>query len=131
MSGRKETVTVIDDVPGGESETYEFNFPARGVITGINVATHVGQQYDLQYRFLLDREGTEDMVNLLEPVGKAFLGGNGEEYDLAVRHDVDKGDTLRVELDNEESEWSYTANARIPVDYHDHATSASIFGGLF
>lgn len=112
-----EPITVVDTINTESKETYEFRFKTDGVITGVEVSTYVGQEFDLQYTFEVERDGEGQTYNLLNPLGKEFVAGNGENMSFNTRTSVSRNDTLVVTVENKDDEHQYHANAIIPVDY--------------
>lgn len=119
---KKEPITVIDEIPAASStddptvKIYERELKTSGTITGIDASTYVGHEFDLQYSYYLDKKG-DHLINLLDPLGKDFLAGNGENFPLDVRHDFEAGDTLVIRIENEATDHLYHANTRVSMDY--------------
>lgn len=110
---------------GGESEqVHEFDQP--GVITGAEIVTHSGQEYALQNHAVIIRSGSE--TSLWQPLDEAYLAGDGEDFSLPLRFEVERGDKLKLRANNTSSQYQYHHNMTIAVDYatsvHDRVTSA-------
>lgn len=126
-----EPITVVDTINASSTETYEYTFPTDGVITGIEVATYVGQEFDLQYEFRVERQGEGQSYNLLRPLGKAFVAGNGENMRFNSRTQFEEDDVLVVTVTNEEPDYQYHANAKVSVDYRSVGGLLSAVGEVF
>ena len=126
----KEPITVVNpsvspgttDVQEGDDTYYTFDFTTDGYITGISASTYVGQQLDLQYRFYLYKEEQNSKINLIQPLDKEFIAGNGETFDFDIRRAFENGDELHVAIENDsvtggDVNREYHANARVFVDY--------------
>lgn len=74
----------------------EFDEP--GVITRTKCVTHQGQQYALQQKATLVRNGSP--TTLWRPLDKEFIAGNGQVYDLPMRFEFSEGDKLILEAEN-------------------------------
>lgn len=95
-----ETIPFIGEVSPGETLRVEHEFRGETTISGIDASTYLGQEFTLEYRYYVrTREGQR--VNLLaQQGGSDYLAGNDNDYSVSVRHEVERGDTLVVELRN-------------------------------
>lgn len=129
MSDKKETVTVVDDVAPDTDEEYTYTFPSGGTLTDIAVSTYSGHEFDLQYTFELAPEGETRVYNLMNPLGFDYLAGNGEVIEPVVRREFEKGDQLIITVRNQDTNYTYHANARVGVDYNPASRFLSeVFG---
>lgn len=95
-------------------ETHEFD--DGGVITGVHVATHPGQEFALEQLVEVIRNGSP--TTLWRGLDEDFLAGDGEDYDLPVRFEFDEGDVLRFTSRNTNTDgFSYHHNVQVHVDY--------------
>lgn len=131
MSQESEPITVIDEIATSTTEEYRYKFPSDATLTQINVSTYVGHEFDLQYTFEVAREGEGQTYNLLRPLGKDFIAGNGEEFELPIRVEVERDDELIVTVENEDSSNLYHSNARIGVDYGLKGTITAMLKEVF
>jgi hypothetical protein len=127
----KEPITVVGEVPPNDSIEKTYEFRQTGEITEVWVSTYVGQEFDLQYRFeMKDLNG--NWRNLLNPLEKEFLAGNGELINPEVRREFQAGNELRITVENEESEFTYHSNCMVGIDYERSGNMISeILGGVF
>lgn len=99
-------------------ETHEFE--DSGIITNAEIATHQGQEYDLQLYGEVIRNGSP--VSLWEPLGEEYLAGDGEDYSLPLRFEFDRGDVLRLRAENVNDTYQYHHNMNIAIDYETTTT---------
>lgn len=110
-----DVLTAFGSVAPNSTEVFEEEMPRDGRITGLYVNTFVGQETDLRYSFEIDTG--DNVYNLLQFMGEEYIAGNGEDFPLPVSKAFNTDDTLRIKVENVETEQTYTANGRIHIAY--------------
>ncbi len=112
----EKPITLIGNTQSNDTTEETHTFKRDGVITGALVGTEVGQEYGLQNYATLVRSGSN--TNLWESLDKAFLAGNGRDYDLPLRFPFEEGDKLVLKAENENANGhEYHHSIVIRVDY--------------
>jgi len=112
----KQPITVVGTVPSDSVKEFARDFSVPGTLTNVFASTYVGHQFDLQYSYRLVKQGGPT-VNLFDPLDRPFLAGNGENHDVSIRREVDKGDTLKITVKNTDvSGNAYTYQTRVGYD---------------
>ena len=113
----KQPISVIDDVPGGTTETYRHTFDDDAEIEGGRVRFYPSQELDLRVEIEhIPENGDGTPVSLIEHLGKEFLAGDDDVIPLDVRREVAKGDELVIRVENNETEWTYDAQIQLNID---------------
>lgn len=120
---KKEPITVVGTTGADSTTEKSKEFTRSGVLTGLFCSTYVGHEFDLRYHFYL-REAESRRQNLLEPLDQAYLAGNGENHDVEIRREFEKGDKLIIEVVNNDSSLTLHHQARVDVDYDPSLLSA-------
>lgn len=112
----KQPISVIDDVPGDESETYRHTFDGDAVIEGGRVRFYPSQELDLRVEIehIPDSDGTP--VSVIEHLGREYLAGDDDVIPLDLRREVEQGDELVITVENNEPEWTYDAHIQLNID---------------
>lgn len=136
MSGI-DPITFIDDVPADTVKEKSHEFRRSGKLTRLEANTYVNQEFALRYTFRIRRESNTS-TNLVEPLGKAYLAGNGEKFDVPLRVDFERGDELVIKVENTTGRegnpaYLYHANALVQADYDGGPAGllSELFGGAF
>jgi len=108
-------ISFVGTTPAGETTEVTHEFDTNGVITGAQVVTHAGQEYDLRNYAEVIRDGSP--VTLWEPLGEEFLAGDGEDFDPPLRFEFTEGDVLRLRAENTTTDFEYHHNMTINIDY--------------
>lgn len=125
----KTPITAVGTVSPSSTESHTHTFNTDATLEGLWCSTYTGHEFDVQYTFELTREATGRTENLLEPLGKEFISGNGENHDMDIRHKVSQGDELTVHIENEDPDYTYHYQARIEWDKAGVTLFKSLFGG--
>lgn len=125
----KDPISVIDDVPGGATEQYRHTFERAGHITAARLRNYVGHEFDLRYTAWVEPVDGSAPVDLFTPLGKEWISGNNDVYEVDVRREVDVGDELVVEVENADPDRLYHASVVVEVDY-EHSLFERVSGFL-
>lgn len=124
----KEPITAIGSIAPDSEKEFRHEFRSSGTLTEIFVSTYVGHEFDLQYTFEIQR-GDDNVINLLKPLDKAFLAGNGENFQFPIRQDYDKRDELVITVANKDTTQTYHHNCNVQAD--GMGGLGGILGGIF
>lgn len=128
----KDPISVIDDIPGGTTEKYRKTFDRPGTIESLRLRNYVGHEFDLRYRpYLLTADGSR--INLIKSLGREFVAGNNDIFEVDVRTSFQQDDELVIEVENNDPNRIYHANAIVSVDYAGGGASwiADAIKGVF
>jgi hypothetical protein len=119
MKGSKP-ITAIGEIEADSVEEFTHEFERPAVLTRLKASTYVGQEYGLRYKFHKIEDGSP--TNIIRALDRAYLAGNGENFDLPARVEFEPGQELRVTVENATGRdgteaYTYTYNARPIVDY--------------
>lgn len=114
----EKPISLTDDVPGGETVEKRHEFEDDATLEQIWARNYIGHEFDLRYKFRLERQGGRT-ESLIDHLGKRFLTGDDDIHDPSIRVEVDRGDTLVIQAENDDPDHLYHANARVHVD-HEH-----------
>jgi hypothetical protein len=112
----EQPISFVGKTNSGSQTEQTYEFDRDGTITGVLVGTEVGQEYTLQNYAKLIRSGS--VTNLWESLDKAFLAGNGRDYDLQLRYEFSRGDKLVLRSENTNTDGhEYHHSIVVRIDY--------------
>lgn len=113
----KDPISVIDDVAGGQREEYRHEFERDGHLVHARLRNYVGHEFDVRYYARVEPVDGSAPVNVFRHLGREYITGNNDVYELDFRREVATGDELVVEVENADPDRLYHASAVFEVDY--------------
>lgn len=110
-------ISFIGTTAAGETSEAAHEFTDSGVVTGATIITHTGQEYGLRQTVEIIRNGSP--VSLWQGLGEAYLAGDGEDFELSVRFEFERGDVIRFKAENTTT-YDYHHNMTVTVDYEEN-----------
>jgi len=112
----KTAVSYVGSVSPGSTGKTRRTFERAGTVTGAVIPTYPGQELELRTRLTLE-SASGATTPLIDYQGEQYIAGNGELFDLSLRQKFQAGDTLVIEVTNNDDTYTYTSNAHVEVDY--------------
>lgn len=88
------------NVSAGNSEELTYDVAEPATIENLEIRFYRGPEYELEIRPLVVPEGDGHAKSLVETIGQSYIAGDNDVFQFSPSEQVNKGDTIRVEIDN-------------------------------